>query len=332
MGFLYTAAIGLIMVVFGFSMMKTRRTMEDIPTSKIATGAVGANVEIKGRIAHNPKELHTAPISGKKCVYYSFTILKYSRSKVDGKVRGRQLYRYKTHNSLYIEDKSRAHALVYLAGANLSFLGGSVVYQIEANDLENMKGRLKKWLKENPDKHKNFDIHYKEPGLFGGQNIKYEFIEQSFSPKDEIYIMGYANPGTDLNPSKIPPIPVSNRKVSFKMFNKARKIISSSSQLAQRFDTNQDGILSDEELQTGAKTLGEEMEEQRSKGLSAPSGHSVKMVFKNQKDQPLIVSNKTERAVGEDYTGGGLQVLIVGALAFIGGIMGFLYFKFIAFT
>jgi hypothetical protein len=48
----------------GFKELKIKRTIQNIPTSKINTGAVGTDVEIKGNIIVEKDKLVTAPIFG----------------------------------------------------------------------------------------------------------------------------------------------------------------------------------------------------------------------------------------------------------------------------
>jgi len=72
---------GLTLFVKGFLELKFKRIIQNIPTSKINTGAIGTNVEIKAKIISEKDKLVTSPISGVPCVFYSIQIQKMKRSK-----------------------------------------------------------------------------------------------------------------------------------------------------------------------------------------------------------------------------------------------------------
>jgi hypothetical protein len=58
----------------GFKMLKLRRKMGDIPTSKISSAAVGSFVEIQGKVVCAPGDFITAPLTGKKGVCFVWHI------------------------------------------------------------------------------------------------------------------------------------------------------------------------------------------------------------------------------------------------------------------
>ena len=63
---------GLLFFIIGFASVRLARLVEDIPTSKIRSIAMGL-VEIKGSISKPIKEYIIAPLSKKKCVSYRIT-------------------------------------------------------------------------------------------------------------------------------------------------------------------------------------------------------------------------------------------------------------------
>jgi len=69
--------IGVYLFFKGFREIKYKRIIQDIPTSKINTGAVGTNVEIHGFVTAQRDQLVTAPLSGKTCVLYKIEIQKW---------------------------------------------------------------------------------------------------------------------------------------------------------------------------------------------------------------------------------------------------------------
>lgn len=62
---------GLAMFTYGFSVWREKRTIENIPTSKVRSLAMGL-VEVSGRA--QPKALLKSPITATDCVYYKFLV------------------------------------------------------------------------------------------------------------------------------------------------------------------------------------------------------------------------------------------------------------------
>lgn len=72
---------GLLLFVIGFASIRVARLVEDIPTSKIRSIAMGL-VEIKGKIGKPFKDYAISPLKKKKCVWY--VLEKYRRSGKTG--------------------------------------------------------------------------------------------------------------------------------------------------------------------------------------------------------------------------------------------------------
>ncbi|MDD5418175.1 MAG: GIDE domain-containing protein [Candidatus Nanoarchaeia archaeon] len=64
---------GIVLLIFGFITFNNKRLIENIPTSKIRSIAMGL-VEIFGSIAKAHEKYLTSPFTDKKCVYYSYSI------------------------------------------------------------------------------------------------------------------------------------------------------------------------------------------------------------------------------------------------------------------
>ena len=82
-GIIFYAIFGLGAGIYfffkGFKWLKQKKTIENIPTSKIRSIAMGL-VEIFGEIIPDKKETILSPFSNKKCVYYKYTIEEYRRT------------------------------------------------------------------------------------------------------------------------------------------------------------------------------------------------------------------------------------------------------------
>jgi hypothetical protein len=71
--------IGLAVFVIGFIFFRKKRLIENIPTSKIRSIAMGL-VEIFGQVIPIKERILKSPFTDKECVYYQFTIEEYRSS------------------------------------------------------------------------------------------------------------------------------------------------------------------------------------------------------------------------------------------------------------
>jgi hypothetical protein len=72
-------AAGVVLFIKGFIWFKHKRLIENIPTSKIRSIAMGL-VEIFGEVAAAKDKLLRGPFTNKKCVFYRYTVEQYVRS------------------------------------------------------------------------------------------------------------------------------------------------------------------------------------------------------------------------------------------------------------
>ena len=81
--FIYAGAIGffigLIPFVMGFVWLKKKRLIENTPTSKVRSLAMGP-VEVYGEVVPAQGKVLRSPFSGRDCVYYRYSIEEYRRS------------------------------------------------------------------------------------------------------------------------------------------------------------------------------------------------------------------------------------------------------------
>lgn len=70
-------AAGVLMFTYGFAVWREKRTIENIPTSRVRSLAMGL-VEVSGQA--RPKALLKSPITASDCVYYKYLIEKHVHS------------------------------------------------------------------------------------------------------------------------------------------------------------------------------------------------------------------------------------------------------------
>lgn len=118
LGAVVGAVMGVVWFFRGFKELKIKRTIQNIPTSKINTGAVGTDVEIKGNIIVEPDKILTAPISGQPCALFHMEIQKELRRK--NSTYWKTIDPFYSHEGFYVDDQSGATALVMVAGAEVN--------------------------------------------------------------------------------------------------------------------------------------------------------------------------------------------------------------------
>ena len=169
-------ATGVFLFWNGINLLKQKRLIENIPTSKIRSLAMGL-VEIYGEVVPAYKEILKSPFSNKDCVYYSYTIEEYrSSGKSSSWVTvesGRE------EQPFYLKDDTGG-VLIDSKGANVNV----------SRDFEFNPG----FGRKPPDAVLNFlkskGMTHKTLFGFGEKTMRYR--EHFIAPKDKLYIMGTA--------------------------------------------------------------------------------------------------------------------------------------------
>jgi hypothetical protein len=279
MGAAVGAVMGVVWFYKGFKELKIKRTIQNIPTSKINTGAVGTDVEIKGNIIAEKERMVTAPISGQQCAIYHIEIQVERRRKNHTYwVTIDQLY---SHEGFYVDDASGATALVLVDGAKINREGKTNDYYFSSSDIDEIPDLLRKSLTTNKHQLKKFKFK-KTSWLF---SEKYRLLEWYFMPNEEVYVLGHAESGLRLEKIKKP---------KFKYFLKAKKAIQKDKKLKTRYDTNSDGTLDHDELERGAKILAQRLSDKYSKEKLEELIPKTKLIFKKKKPHPFVISNRPE--------------------------------------
>jgi len=108
----FVIGLWLIMVFYfgwvtvtGFLAIKRNRVADDIATSKIATGAVGSHVEIKGKVITDDNKILLSPGTKTSCVLYHSNIQEIGPTW--------------SHSWFCLDDGSGALALIFVNKARL---------------------------------------------------------------------------------------------------------------------------------------------------------------------------------------------------------------------
>ncbi len=271
--------MGVVWFVRGFKELKIKRTIQNIPTSKINTGAVGTDVEIKGNIIVEKERMVTAPISGQPCAIYHIEIQVERRRK--NSTYWVTIDQFFSHEGFYIDDQSGATALVLAEGARINRKGKTDNYYFSSSDLDEISDPLRKSLTTNQHQLKKFKFK-KTSWLF---SEKYRLLEWCFMPNEEVYVLGHAESGLRFEEIKKPKL---------KYFLKAKKEIQEDKKLKARYDANRDGTLDHDELERGAQILAQRLSNKYSKEKLEELIPKTKLIFKKKKPHPFVISNRPE--------------------------------------
>jgi len=154
-------ALGLLLFTYGFSIWRQKRLIENIPTSKVRSLAMGL-VEVCGQA--QPKVLLPSPITATQCLYYRFLIERYER-------RGRS-------SQWVVVSQGASTNFFYVDDGTGRILVDPVEAEINLNKDYSYTGH---------DSLGAATSFFKNSGLFG-QRMRYS--EWYILPGDQIYVMG----------------------------------------------------------------------------------------------------------------------------------------------
>jgi len=166
--------VGIYFFFKGFKWLKQKKTIENIPTSKIRSIAMGL-VEIFGKIIPAKKQTIVSPFSNKKCVYYKYTIEEYRKT---GK-SSHWVTVKKNEQSVpfYLKDNT-GKVLVDPTNAKIEIPKD---FEYNSHLMRNPPITVKKFLSQNKLSHS-----------FLGLNKTMRYREYFIEPGEELYVMGTA--------------------------------------------------------------------------------------------------------------------------------------------
>jgi hypothetical protein len=168
---------GIVFLIWGLMSFKVKRLIENIPTSKIRSIAMGL-VEIYGEVVPSKNDVLKSPFTNNDCVYYKYSIEELRSS-------GKNTYwatidHGKAHNVFYLKDET---------GSVLIDPTGAKIDTPVDNKFDSSMGH------DPPETAKDFlaSRNIKWEGLFFGINKTMKFTESFIAPGDKLYIMGTAD-------------------------------------------------------------------------------------------------------------------------------------------
>ncbi len=272
---------GIYWFFAGFKDLKARRIIENIPTSRIMTGAVGSDVEIQGRIICEKDKFVTAPISQAPCAFYSIEIQELRRRK--NNTYWATIDQYFSDEGFYVDDDSGANALVLVEGARITRQGSDNQYRASSSQFSQLSGSLGDSLRTYASKLKKFRLD-KTSWLFSRE---YRFLEWCFYAGETVYVLGFAESGIKQPPPR-------RKKLKAGDYNKVREAIRKDPKMITRFDLNKDGKLDFEELDRGTQIVAEKLLQKYSRKKLETLIPKTRMIFKNKPGHQFHISNMKE--------------------------------------
>jgi hypothetical protein len=165
--------IGLFGFIMGLRYLFFRRMIENIPTSKVRSIAMGL-VEVYGKVV--PVKMLKSPFSGKDCVYYRYQI---EELHSDGKRSYWVTVRKEDGSTPFLLKDETGSVIVDCTGASVDIKLDS---RFESGMGHDPPSQVLSFLKANKIAHDSFL----------GFNKHMRYTEWFIAPEDKLYIMGTA--------------------------------------------------------------------------------------------------------------------------------------------
>jgi hypothetical protein len=175
--FIFLIIAGIILLIWGLLSFKMKRLIENTPTSKIRSIAMGL-VEIYGEVESLKDNILKSPFSNNDCVYYKYKIEELRQS---GKSTTWVTIKKGEEKKLFHLKDETGSVLIDLTGAKIDIP--------KDNIFDSSLG------KDPPETVKQFlsNTNIAWEGFFLGINKTMKYTEYFIAPGDKLYIMGTAD-------------------------------------------------------------------------------------------------------------------------------------------
>ncbi|MCK5581564.1 MAG: hypothetical protein KAJ18_09875 [Candidatus Omnitrophica bacterium] len=247
---------------WGFMRLRRKRLIENIPTSKIQSLAMGL-VELTGKA--KSKNPFKSPFQSVDCVYYRYTVEKYVRRNKSS--HWVTVAKGDSNHSPFILDDETGEVMVFPKHAELMIPKS---YQFQTGWGRGIPSNVEAFLQRN-------SIRYK--GLFGNHTLR--FTEWIIVNHGQAYILGTATPARE-----------QIRAHKEKLMERLR-ILKANPNRMKEIDLNQDGEISEEEW---ALAVAHEEEKLIEDELSKESDTAIQAVIKRGEGEKIfIISSQSQK-------------------------------------
>lgn len=289
------SGVGIWLFFDGFKKWRRKRLIENIPTSKIRSMAMGL-VELQGKAEQWLFTLK-GPLTSKDCVFYKYLVERYERhGKHSSWVKVADGGSY---DNLFHLDDGTGKVLINPRRAEINMDQPDFSYETGVFSGD-MPFSLASFLDQNA-------INYKS--WFG--NRKMRFREWDICPSDQIYVLGSVKKNENF---------VSDFKIKL---NERLREIKAKPEEMKKFDSDGDGTVSIDEWQQAVTKIKEGMlEEQLQQPAQAQETSFV--IDKGKEETIFLISEKSEKDLLERLNWQSMAEIIGGALLASGCIFGFI--------
>lgn len=292
------AIVGIGFFFDGFRLWRRKRLIENIPTSKIRSMAMGL-VELYGE-AEPYFILIKAPLTGEDCVFYKYLVERYeSRGKSSSWVTVVNNTSY--HNPFYLNDDT-GKVLINLQHVELHMAEPDFTFETGPCGQEYPQPLLS-FLTQNSISYKSFFVRH-----------RMRFKEWRIHRKDKIYVLGSARKNENL---------ASDFKLE--LYNRIEQLKNSPAEI-KKIDKNQDGEIGMDEWGRAVQDIEMDLLEEL-KNIDKPLETNI-VIARGQEEKVFIISEKSEKDLTSFLFSRAIPEIIVGALLSI-VCLSFLYFLLI---
>ncbi len=257
----FIAGIGIFF--WGFSRFRRKRLIENIPTSKVRSLAMGM-VELSGKA--KPSAMLISPFSETKCVFYQYDIQEYRRSGKSSK-----WVTIASGNSFscpfYLDDGTGS-VLIFPSGSEITL---PMDYSFETGLTRAIPENIIAFMEKNNISYKSwiFTRHLR-------------FREWFLEPEETVYVLGCAKK-----------IEVPQKDIKNELMRRIDALKDDQKKM-QELDTNKDGRISNEEWDTAVAKIEKEMLSGAVSNFSTENCADV-CIGAGETDKIFIIADRSEK-------------------------------------
>lgn len=253
----------------GFKKWRRKRLIENIPTSKIRSMAMGL-VELQGKALERVLLLK-GPLTGKNCVFYKYQIERFEHRGKSS--RWITIAGETSCNSPFYLDDNTGKVLIDPKGVETHLKNPD--FQYESGRISDIPSHIEVFLQKNEIQYKSF---------FGKHRLR--FREWLICPGDEIYVLGAVRKNESF---------ISDFKL--RLSEELRKIKTNPEEM-KKIDTDNDGTVSVSEWEAAVQITRANLMEQELQNTNTPPETNL-VIAKGDEDTIFILSEKSEKELTE---------------------------------
>lgn len=312
---------GGILIYQGLKGSKLHRRIKDTPTSKIATAAIGKNVEVVGNVVCELDDVIESPLSKRKGYAFVWAL----DELVEGRKRSEWVNRYQYYSSpyIYLQDSSKGIAALDIAACEFA----TDIFD-HTTKFCDRHFDLPEGVRHILDVADMLDTSKKAGFLTKSQ---YRIREKVFKPNERFYVLGTAHisPREERSKIKLPNLRFGGKK--YKLSDRFKSLFhkyKSDPNLVGQYDLNKNGFLDPEENEALNRAIEEKILKAYSQKKGARYLAEARILFSQDTNSEaginldkVFVSNSSEKKTllkmslqNYLYLIGGPIVIVLGVL------------------